>query len=105
MLHFGCSNPVHIAYFKQAYPSQRAGTLFSPDDATEYAAWHLELGAHTIIIRKISWCHALDQQNDCHRPEALCNSRDSHPNHNSTVVTQQKPENTHTHTHTHTHTM
>ena len=32
-------HPVHIASLKQAYPSQREGTLFSPDDATEYAAW------------------------------------------------------------------
>ena len=31
--------PIHIASLKQAHPSQREGTLYSPSDATEDAAW------------------------------------------------------------------
>ena len=31
--------PVHIVPLKQAYPSQREGTLLSSVDTTEYAAW------------------------------------------------------------------
>ena len=30
---------VHIVSLKQAYPSQREGTLLSPVETTEYAAW------------------------------------------------------------------
>ena len=31
--------PGHVASLKQAYPSQREGTLFSPSNTTEEAAW------------------------------------------------------------------
>ena len=60
MLHDGARQS-HVVSLRQAYPSQREGTVSSPSDTTEYAARHQP---HLQMCRTLAPCRNRSQTVD-----------------------------------------